>query len=333
MNLFKIIPDRLAALLVDGEGEAVGGGGGISSPATPSEGGDLSTGASPSPSGGGDIGAQPDAAPPTPGSEFTLTDDVMFAGDLDSIEIPAEPTVPTASAVPAAPTATPQPAPQPQAQPQPAKPAVAQQPAQQQPTQPQGVGGAPSRPPTSPELLQMVLQNRATILNELASKRFTLSQAEQDELETNAVGAIPKLLSRVYFDAYTSAMHYINQQVPTMIASHITESKRDTDAENDFYSAWPGIDKAKYGQDVYNFADAFRKLNPSASLKDAIQFTGSAVVAKHGLQNAGKPAAPVRPGAPSRRSAPFAPAAGGRTVSTAPVEESPFAGMGMNFDE
>jgi len=327
MYLFEEFPHRLALLSVDTGGESVGGGGGDSSPATPSEGGMPSTGAPPSPEPGGVSEAAADTSAP-----FALSDDVMFASDLDEVEVPeiAE------SAQPPAPQPAAQPeAPQQPAQPQAPKP-VAPQPAQQQPSQqPSAEGTDPSRVPSAPELLQMVMQNRDTIVGELASKRFALTPAEQEELETNAVGVIPKIAARVYFDAYTSAMHYMNQQIPSMINSHIAESRKDTEAEDAFYSAWPGIDKAKHASDVLGFARAYWSMNPKGSLQEAIKFAGSAVSAKHGLQGASKPATSGRASAapPSRRSAPFAPAAGGRTTSTVPVESHPWDGMGMIFDE
>jgi hypothetical protein len=181
----------------------------------------------------------------------------------------------------------------------------------------------------------MVLQNRDALLTELSTKRFALSPTEQEELETNAVGAIPKIMARVYFDAYTSAMHYMNQQVPQMITSHIAESRKDTEAEDAFFDAWPGIDRGKYMNDVLSFATAFRQMNPKASLQDAIKFTGSAIVAKHGLQNASKGAqAPPGRTTRGRGPAPFAPAAGGRTQITPVVDNgNPWDGIGMNFDD
>ena len=130
------------------------------------------------------------------------------------------------------------------------------------------------------------MQNRDAIVGELASKRFALSPTEQEELETNAVGVIPKIAARVYFDAYTSAMHYMNQQIPSMINSHIAESRKDTEAESDFYAAWPGIDKEKHASDVLGFARAYWSMNPKGSLQEAIKFAGSAVSAKYGLQGA-----------------------------------------------
>ena len=319
--------NRLALPTVDGGSETVDAGGGATGTSPPpSEPGAPATGAPGSPGQVSD-GSTDSSAP------FALSDDVMFA-DLEEAELPQD----TQQAQPpAAPPATPQPAPpQQQAQPQEPKAPVAQKPAVAEPqAQPPTTGAVPSQAPSSPELLNMVLQNRDAILGELANKRFALSPAEREELETNAVGAIPKIMARVYFDAYTSAMHYLNQNVPTMISSHIAEAQKDTEAESSFYEAWPGIDKSKYADDVLSFATTYRQLNPKASLQDAIRFTGSAIVAKYGLQNASRAAQAAVPGKNSRgRGAPFAPAAGGRTT-VAPVVDNgnPWDGLGMNFDE
>lgn len=330
---FEEIPDRLAPLTVDAEGPAVDAGGGGTTgtappPSEPAAGSTPAPGSSPIQDGSSDTSAP-----------FALSDDVMYA-DLEEATLPEMPTDQELGVRPAQPptvppTAPPQATP-PQAQPQQPQAPVAQQPTAQ-PAQPSTAeGGGPSRTPSAPELLSMVLQNRDALLTELASKRFALSPAEQEELETNAVGVIPKIMARVYFDAYTSAMHYLNQQVPGMITSHIAESRKDSEAEDAFFEAWPGIDRSKHMDDVLSFATAYRQMNPKASLADAIKFTGSAIVAKYGLQNASKAAQGAAPGRNSRGrgAAPFAPAAGGRTQITPVVDNgNPWEGMGINFDE
>lgn len=304
-------------------------------------------GGTPGESGGAGQSGAPASAPagtaappgePGPGDEsFLLTDEVMEVGDLDGFVEPSPP-----SGGPQAPATQPTEAQAQQAQP-PAQQPVAQQPQQVQPTQPSqqpGTTGQPASPqPLSPQQqLTQLLQNRDVLVGELASKRFQLSQKDQEAMETNALEHIPKLLARTYFDAFTSTMNYMNQQVPQMIQSALNEAKLDQDAETSFYNAWPGLDRGKHGADVLAYANAFRQMNPRASLEEAVKFVGAAVATKHGVANAN-----VRPtasgqnasrGNGARRGAPFAPGMGSRAAPQGQqqVEQSPFEGLGLVFD-
>lgn len=305
-------------------------------------------GSTPSESGGVGQSGVPASAPagssappgePGPGDEsFLLTDEVMEVGDLDGFVEPSPP-----SGGPQAPEGQPTQAQAQQPTPQLPKEAVAQQPQQAQPTAPEGRAGTTGQPsapqPLSPsQQLAQLMQNRDALVGELASKRFQLSQKDQEAMETNALEHIPKLLARTYFDAFTSTMNYMNQQVPQMIQSALNEAKLDQDAETSFYSAWPGLDRGRHGADVLAYANAFRQMNPRASLEEAVKFVGAAVATKHGVANAN-----VRPtvsgqntqrGNGARKGAPFAPGMGSRAAPQGQqqVEQSPFEGLGFVFD-
>lgn len=304
-------------------------------------GGDSPGGGSPAPTGGiADGGAD---------TSFILADEVMNNSDLDSIELPSdvsEPGAPTPvegapqtpadpsaapvvdpSKTPAAPTeqaADPTKTAAPQVEARPASTGTPATPAGQQPLSPQA-------------MLNQMLQNRDALVTTLAEKRFGLSPADAEAMEKDALGHIPKLLARTYFDAYTSAVNFVNQQVPSMIQSHLTEAKADSDAESAFYREFPGLDPTKHGSDVQQYAVAFRQMNPKASLEDAIKFTGAAVAARHGIGNPKQ--APSTSGngaraASPRRTPPFAPAGGTRTVVSTPVESAnPFEGIGLQLDD
>jgi hypothetical protein len=307
--------------------------------AAPGAGGPSTGGTPPGPSSGAPPGtssgeAASGATPVDAGAgdgSFTLSDGVMDNGDLDGFVEPS----PDEGGPQEALAEPPQEPTQQQAQP----PAPKVPPAQPQPpTQPVAPEGRPGRAgpqqPLSPHaMLQQILQNRDALTAQLATQRFALSKADEDALNENAVAHIPKLLARTYFDAFTSAVNFVNQQVPTMISSHIAEAGEDTKAENAFYKAWPGLDASKHGADVHAYANAYRQMNPKASLEDAIKFVGAAVATKHGIANANQSLEKQQQRG-NGRAKPFAPSMGSRATpqGTSQVDENPFAGMGMQFD-
>lgn len=292
-------------------------------------------------------------------SSFTLNDDTMYA-DYDEVETPPDSPTPGSEGTGAPGTQTvPQtvqpgaPAPgTPPTQPtqQPAQPAPGQAPGQQAPQQPTQTeagsqtpagGGAP-RIYTPGELASQLGQNRETMIDALASQKFQLSPKEIEQLEVDAVGVLPKIMARVYFDATVNGLQQMANMVPRMVEHVVQTRLTETQAESDFHSEWPNIDRnnAQHMNVVAQLANSFRQMNPGASKADAIRYVGQAATSFLGLQmpqrgnGAGRPAA----AAPARRtSPPFAPAAA-TGMRPMPGQETarpqnPFDGMGMNFDE
>lgn len=180
------------------------------------------------------------------------------------------------------------------------------------------------------------------MIDALAQQKFALTPAEIQALEVDAVGVLPKIMARVYYEATVNGLQQLANMVPRMVESVVTTRIGENSAEEAFHTEWPNIDpnNAQQMKAVQHFANSYRQMNPRASQTDAIKFVGTAVTQFFGLQmpqRANGSGAP-RGGTPLARprTPPFAPAQGGRAAPLpgqpqAPAE--PFLGLGMQFDE
>lgn len=301
----------------------------------------------------GATGGLADAAPGD--KSFALSDAVMFSSDLDEITLPQEPDLatppspvqpsevaaPAPQATPPAQPQTPQaqtaPQGQPSAQPAPQAPS-ATQPQAQQPGPPQGAA-----PPA--DLMTELARYKNDIIGDLAAKRFALTPEDISALETDAVGTIPKLLARTYYEAATTTLNQINNMVPRLIEHVVNESRATNAAEDSFYREWPSIDRVAHASQVQLAANLYRQANPpprdpsqgAAWQAGAIRAVGSMVSTMLGLPVVQRaPANGGNGGARPPSARPFSPASGGGRVASTNVIPNPgdaFAGMGMNFDE
>lgn len=316
-------------------------------------------GASSSASSSGDAasgGGAPDggaATPPasSPAADTTPPAENMFAGladdfdNEDSIAVAPAP-VTNASELPApvvppvtTPAAPPAAAPVPPAQPAPAAPTT---PA----TTPEPSAQTQSAPLPSPdrpaELADAMIANMPAIVSHLAQTRFALTEAEVAELETDATTAVPKLLARAHVEAQAAAMKFIAQSVPGMIARHMQTTQANTQAQDKFFSAFPGLDKTnnQHVETATRIVSLYRGMHPDAKMEEVIQICGPMVLTAIGATSAPAAAAPPA-GAPAPRPpgmvppAPFRPAMGGGGANPPPVaaEPNPWAGMGGVYDE
>lgn len=194
----------------------------------------------------------------------------------------------------------------------------------------------PAADPSSPESILRGLEHAETataIKGWLAQNMYQLSEAEKQALDTDAVGAIPGLLSRVHFEMSKNVISQINALVPKLVESGVQRilqgKERGQSAMNEFFSAWPGLNPKEHGGLVNQFATMYRQSNPKASRADAIKFVGAAIHAHLGiLPQQAKPNGSAPP-----RVQPFAPARpGARTVSSPQVVDQ-WAGLGVDHDE
>ena len=252
----------------------------------------------------------------------------MEQNDFDLVEIPREeePQAGEAGAPPQEPPAAPQ------AQPAtPPVPGGPQPPAQQ--VQPAPVPGAPQAPRMG---LEQAIEGFRTSHNEVSNwasqNLFALSKEEQEALETDAVGAIPKLMGRVYSLSLQATANLIKSFVPDMINQGVQSTNarnaKANEALNEFYAANQHLNPQQHGALVDKWAKAFRAANPTASRADAIKFVGNAVSSELGIQ-----AAPGGNGAAPRRAAPFAPARPGTRVQQPAPPHDPYEGMDMEYDQ
>ena len=292
-------------------------------------------------------------------NSFALPND-FDANIDDGIEISDEPKEPSeVQPVPVLPAGTrvaptAQPAAQPGAQPvqpvaapaQPAQTPVAQpvgQPAAQPAGQTPDSGAATERRIYSPgELAQQLGRNKDTMIEALATQKFQLSPAEREALEVDAVGVLPKIMARVYFEATVNGLQQLANMVPRMVEHVANERLAENSAETDFHTEWPNIDRNNpvHMKTVAQLAASYRQMNPNASQQDAVKFVGMAATNFLGLQMPQRNAAEGQRsgnGAIRRPNPAFAPATGGRAQPPAGTPTgSPgdaFAGLGLQFDD
>lgn len=267
--------------------------------------------------------ASPEPAPVPSSPEPESFANLGSADDLDFVEVPeetvvqpeappAEPAQPAAEAKPPAPAPAPVPPAAPPAQPQQAQPAAP----------------APVQADNSPQgLVQQLEQHRSAVIQALAAERFKLSPEEVSALDADATAAIPQIMSRVYYEAMQSTLMHLQNQVPRMVLGILNAQKSSDSATDKFYGQFPALDRTKHHNDVLQFASMLRQTNPRISEADLFSMVGAAVMAKNGLSM--QPAvAPARPPQP----APFVPATPGSSVRVVPEPESPFAGLGQDWD-
>lgn len=272
-------------------------------------------------------------ASPASDSPFSLTDQIMNS-DFEEIEVPAaqvakstEPEAP-AQVDPAKPVEV-KPGTPPAAE---AKPTAQVEQAKPAPATPASLETA--RVAAAPSLLEELSKNREALISHLAETRFKPTKEESDLLDTDATAGIAKIAARVYYEAATSTMQqlqkFVQDQLPSLIDQHASSTNNIRDAENDFYKEWPNLSKEADDKVVAQYASIYRQANPQASRKEAIEKVGQIVSTILGKPK-GAVTAPKSNGSPR----PFTPASGAaRVVSQAlpAVEQSPFAGMGQEFE-
>lgn len=297
------------------------------------------------PSSAGGESSAPSVATPTPSAPSVPSDDEAFDfGSVMSEPNEAGVEVAPVVAAPTAPAATPAPAPA-----APAAPAAAPAPAQAAPVAPaqpaaaapgpqeqaRGEAAAPPLSPAEPAAIAAAMAaEQQAMITQLAQGAFALSQQEQEELETNAIAAIPKLQAKAHVLALQSVMTLLSKTVPAMINQHREVQVRHDENEGKFYSRWPLLNKAQHGLMVREMAANYRKLHPGATLDAMIEDLGPfammrAKIAPGALTppaaQSGAPHANGRPPQPS----PFQPAGTGASapIPTAVPDENPWGAL------
>lgn len=285
-------------------------------------------------------------------SPFSLPDSVFGPGGMDDdvVDHPA----PAAPPTPAAPKPTDQP--QPAVVPPAAVPPADVQPTTAAPTAP-GPQEAPQAPapavpafsPAEPgKLASSLRESMPAMIEHLAATEFALSAEDNQALDADAAGHIPKLLARVAMWSQVNMLNMMQKSVPAMMQHFNQVTDRRRASEDAFYGKWKdaGIDRTKHHDLVTKFAVAYRQANPSATMAQMIEDVGPMVMvaAKIGAPTngaaAGAPA--LAPGAqapalvPSpqpTRSMPFVPAAsGGPGAGPGSPPASPWDGLGGDYD-
>lgn len=314
-NLYEMVlmaPEGAEGAAPGGGGDAGAGGSSVA----PDSGG-----AAPADGGGSDGGVSgPDSSPAGVAEGHTDWNQLGSAQDLDFVELPAEQVKEPPAAQP--PVEAPKPAPVQEA------PA---QPTPQAQSGPEGTAG-PRLSAADPMGIAAGLEaNRDVVLAHLAETKFALTDQDIQELETDVVSAVPRIMSRVFFESQVSMQKFLAQAVPGMVKQFQTVTKANDDAERMFFSAHKGLDvnNPSHRAAAVRIASVYRQANPNIPLQQLIAEVGPMVSAALKLNGGMRPPAAQTP----RGGTPFRPAVGGSGASpnTEPVNE--WAGLGRNYDD
>lgn len=247
---------------------------------------------------------------------------------------PATPTAPEPVVEPA--SQEPQPAVQSQPAPssaQPEQPAPQQQPAAT--PSPQTTPQAETTPDEDgfTKLDKAIQASRDTVIEAVATSSYQLSQEELEGIQVEPEKVLPKLMARVHVNAVQGVLRHVAQQMPAMVHGLIHAQSEHKAREDEFFKAWPQLDRTKHGQDIVRAGQVFRQLNPQATLQDFIKQVGAQVVIAHGLhlQAPAQAAQPQQQRTVQQQAAstpaPFVPAGVGRTSApvTIPTENNPWS--------
>lgn len=186
-------------------------------------------------------------------------------------------------------------------------------------------------PPADVDSLLTAFDEKGAELLQTLAPQFQLTQEQITELETDAAAAMPKLLANTYMKSMRAALGMVKNLVPQMVQQTIQRDNEARDMEGQFFKQWGQLNKEKHGSDIRSFAQAFAKASPGLSRENLFSMVGAAVMAKHGLQGGQTPPAPAAAMAPAPS---FTPAvASAPVIHTQQVDQNPFAGMGMAYDE
>ena len=153
---------------------------------------------------------------------------------------------------------------------------------------------------------------------------FALDEGAANELATDPVVAVPKLMAKVMYETIQATMQSVNHFLPSMIEQHNVRQAAANEVENKFYAAWPQLDRKVHGDYIRQAATIVRQMRPNATLDDVIRDVGAQTMVAFKIPAAPPPKAPwqktAQPQAPTPPHRPAA-AAAPRAEPTPPAQK------------
>ena len=169
-------------------------------------------------------------------------------------------------------------------EPQTAAPAaVSQSPASQQPEGGADKQGASSTDDPFTALDKAIEAGRDKVIDAIAAGAYQLTQQEVEQVLSEPDKALPKLMARVHVNAVQGVLRHVAQQMPAMVTGLLKVQEENRGREEQFFKAWPQLDRSKHSQDILRAGQVFRQLNPQATMEEFIRAVGAQVVIQHGL--------------------------------------------------
>lgn len=220
-----------------------------------------------------------------------------------------------------------------QGQPQPVVPAAQQpaatpQPAAQQTAAPQPAQAATSNPAEG-DLLAQVRANldagRETYAKALAEQVYQMTEDQANEVLVEPQKVLPQLAARVHLEVAQNVLGTLAQVLPGVVLGVQSAQRQQAQLEDQFFQAWPTLDKASDYNEVMSLARVFRSQYPNAPVEEMIKQVGAMAVVKLGKLPAATAPAQV-PQAPAQQA--YRPAVGvPSAVQPAARDDNPWAGI------
>lgn len=135
---------------------------------------------------------------------------------------------------------------------------------------------------TEAEIAEETSQRR-TQLEASLTERFGLTDNEALQLVTDPGKVFPKLQARMFTDMWLHVEAMIDQRLPTVIEKTTQDMKIRDEKVNDFFTAWPQLDRKKHGVQVAQVARAWSQVNQNASEEEVIRNVGMQVMMMNGI--------------------------------------------------
>ena len=231
-----------------------------------------------------------------------------FGDPVDPAEVAAEAVATeTPTETPAAePVETPAETGKPATTPQP-KAAASTQPVQQPSAQ---SASAASRPQPSPPMHDMIAQNHAELVTQLAKSTFALPKEQADLFEDpRVVEFIAQRDAGVYLKTMAAVSRLLHATLPDVVRNVHGISRKSDEYEQDFFTKHSDLRNPAYQPVLRNLLIAVRNSNPSATPEQLMEKLAPVARAALGIAPGKQP--PQGNGAAKPRTVPFVPAAQG----------------------
>jgi len=126
-----------------------------------------------------------------------------------------------------------------------------------------------------------LLQRRQAWADQLA-QQYQIPEADIDVLATEPHKVLPQLAANIVVNTYEAVVQYLNHAMPHLIGTMMHQANVYRSETERFFQAWPELRESKdprLGQTVTWIAQGYRKMNPTASVDQAIQDIGRQAIA------------------------------------------------------
>lgn len=188
----------------------------------------------------------------------------------------------------------------------------------------------PSSVKTDAERLAEFKEKRAALIERiLPSYSFTEEQVAQ--YEEKPLEFLKRMAAENYVNTFEGVSQVIRAQLPALISAAQAARTTESSANEDFFKAFPALNKPEYEKTIHKVTTAFRQLNPNDDINTVIKNVGMMASVQLGL--------PIPNGAPPKaaenkkeKKGPVQPANPGATGAVAtPVSDNLFAQLAEDF--